>query len=55
MAGSCNQDKSIDVTAEGAQNGGCNDEEGVDASAASSRITEKLSWVTATTKTNLSM
>ncbi len=55
MAGSCNQDKFLDVTAEGAQNGGCNDEEVVDASATSNRITGEWSGMTATIKTNLSM
>ncbi len=55
MAGSYNQDKSIDVTAVAAQDGGCNDEEVVDASVTSNRITGEWPGMTATIKTNLSM
>ncbi len=52
MGDSYNQDKFLDVTAVATPNGGCNSMEGVDASAAINRITEKWSGMTATTKTN---
>ena len=55
MGDSCNQDKSIDVTAVATPNGSHNSMEGVDASATSNRITGEWSGMTATIKTNLSM
>ena len=55
MGDSYKQNKYHDVTAEAAQYGGCNDEEGVDATAIARGITEKWSELTATNRTNITM